>query len=761
MHEFCRRSAPMRDVIRQARAVRRAATAVSCVLLSCIAAPVASQMQLELKVVTDQGSAGLQSVTFDAIGPITRERIASWELSNQAALEGVRVEVPASEVGVVVRATAPGAWSPSSYVPPGGELEPLFLVPERRIVLRIRSSNRALERLPHENLYVLGRVRGRGRRLPPGLYRGPCHGDWTDGESEFLVTCPFVGGETARVLVWLGPFQAWKTTIGDGLDDLTFELEEPRIGAVVSGRVSASPAAVFLAADDGRIPLAAWTDSTGSFALEGLSPGRFTLRLVNSPLDQWPVVVQSLEDRVDLGDLQSAASNRLTVELRGAQGASLAELVVAATPVELNSQGQVVSYGSSARGTPHQGGLFTWEGLPRGHYELDVSSQQGDRYRQQLIDFLGMDYTVLDVELLPLEGILRRGDDPVEGAMLWFGGMRGAQRVGMRSREGGVFRGFLPEERDWFLEVTAAPLCDPCEGSWEQGWQGLDSETVERVGFIDAKADDDGVVRMEIDLPAGRVNGRVVVVEEAGLRGVDGVRVTIQRAEESFRRGAVGIGPWQTRSEESGAFTVEGLPVGTYIAAAEARDTGERRRASNDVEFRLDENLAPPDLELRLEEQQAIRVAVGSGGAPVNGAAVWIRSGAAVDGRSPLSLDGQGVFWLPPPVSTVDIFVWADEFGATGVRRNVMPGDVITVELGRSRGALRLGQRSAGRLVTESGAEIELHRLRSLASRAVVDDGDEIVVRDLSPGTYLWCPSTQGVCSPARVLPWAETRVEE
>lgn len=741
--------------------MRTAALSVSCLMLSSLAPLAMGQMKLELKVVDHRELADVRSATFEALDPITREGIASWHLAKDIALEGLQVEVPASEVGVVVRATAEGAWSPSVHVPPGAALEPLFLLRERRIVLRVRSSHRALERLANENLYVLGRVWAPGRRLPPGVYRGPCDGQWTEGEREFIVTCPFAGGETARVRVWLGPFQAWTATVTDGFEDLAFELDEPRIGATATGRLASSPAAVFLAADDGRIPLATWTDLTGSFTLEGLSPGRFSLRLVNSPLDRWPVHIRSLEDWVDLGNLQSAASNRLTVELRGAHGASLTGLAVAATPVELNIQSQVVNYGSSIRGASREGGLFTWEGLPRGHYELDVTSQQGDRYRQERIEFLGMDYTVLDLELLPVEGILRRDGDPVEGAMLWFGGMRGVQRVAMRSQEGGVFQGFLPQERDWFLELTAAPLCDPCEGSWEQGWQGLDSETVERVGFIEARADEDGVARMEIDLPAGRVIGRVVAVEEDGLRGVDGVRVTIERAERTFPQGAVGIGPWQTRSEESGTFAVEGLPAGSYTAVAEVSGTRERRRASGDVEFRVDTDLAPPALELRLREQQAIRVAVRSGGAPVSGAAVWIRSGSAVDGRSPMSSDGQGVFWLPPPVSTVDIFVWADEFGATGVRRNVTPGGVIAVELGRSRGGLRLVKRSGGRLVTESGAGIELDRLRGLASRAVVDDGDEIVLRGLAPGTYLWCPSTHQECSPASVLPWAESQVEQ
>ena len=720
-----------------------------------------AQMPLELKAVADPELPELQSTTFEVLDPITREGTASWELPREVAFEGLRVEVPASEVGVVVRATAPGAWSPSVFVPPGGVLKPLLLVPERRIVLKVRSSQRALERLAHENLYILGRVWAPGRRLAPGLYRGPCNGEWADEGREFLVTCPFAGGETARLRVWLGPFQAWTTTVTDDFEDLAFDLDEPRLGATVTGRLSDSPAAVFLAADDGRLPSAAWTDSAGSFTLEGLSPGHFSLRLVNSPLDRWPVRIRSLEDWVDLGDLRSAASNRLTVEVRGAHGSSLPDLAVAATPVDLNGQNQVVNYGSSVQGTVQEVGLFTWDGLPQGHYELDVSSRRGDRYHQESIEFLGMDYTVLDIDLLRVEGVLRRGGGPVEGAMLWFGGMRGSRRVAMRSLEGGIFRGFLPQEDEWFVELTAAPLCNPCEGSWEQGWQGLDSETVERVGFVEAEADDGGVVRMEIDLPAGRVNGRVVAVGEDGLRGVEGVRVTIKRAEATFRQGAIGIGPWQTRSEESGSFVVEGLPAGNYTAVAEAPDYRGSKRASGDVQFRVDTGLSPPDLELRLREEKAVRVAVRSGGAPVNGAAVWVRSGSAIDGRSPLSSGGQGVFWLPPPVSTVDVFVWADGFGATGVRRNVTPGGVITVELGRSRGGLRLAKRLGGRLVTESGAGIELDRLRSLAGHAVLDDGDEIVVRDLSPGQYLWCASVHAVCKPASVLPWAESQVEQ
>lgn len=747
----------------QYRAAGPAALAAFCLIpLFWSSSPTLAQIELKVAGVASRELADLQSATFQVLDPITREVIASWESAYGLALEGFRVEVPASEVGVVVRATAPGAWSPSVYVPPGGALDPLFLVPERRIVLRVRSSQRALERLARENLYVLGRVWTPGRWLPPGLYRGPCDGEWTEGGRELLVTCPFAAGETVTLRVWMGPFQAWTTTVTDNSEDLTFELDEPRIGTTVIGRVAGSPAsAVYLAADDGRIPVATWTDSAdGSFLFEGLSPGRFSLRLVDSPLDRWPVHIESLGDWIDLGDLQGSALNRLTVELRGKQGGALTGLAVNAVPVELDDEDEVASYGTPVGGELSEGGLFIWAGLPQGYYELEVSNQQGDRYHKELIRFLGMDYTVLELELLPVDGILRRGGDPVEGAMLWFGGMSGVERVAMRSREDGVFQGFLPRESDWWLELTAEPQCDPCEGPWERGWQGLDAATVEHVGFIEAKADDDGVARIDIDLPAGRVNGRVVALEEDVLRGVEGVQVRIRRTQRTFEEGDLGIGPWVTRSEESGGFSVEGLPAGNFLASAEVSRRGEVMLASGNVQFRVDEGLTAPEVELRLREQQEVRVAVHSGSAPIRRAAVWVRSGSAVAGKSPMSLDGQGVFWLPAPTSTVDIFVWSNEFGATGVRQEVT-GGVITVKLDQIRGDLRLPRRPlGGRLLTDSGVGIELDRLRSLTS-AVVDDGDEIVVRDLSPGTYQWCPSDREACIPATVVPWAENQIDQ
>ena len=740
------------------------------------------RVPLELRVVrsedrTESELEVARSATFQILDPITRQEIASWNRPYNVALDGFQVDTPASGRGVVVRATVAGAWSPSVYLAPGNtNLKPFLLVPERKIVLRIRSSDRAVERLGDESLYVVGRVWSPadrvavsspnlqdgqpkatvgGRGLPSGLYRGPCDGEWTEDETEFIVTCPFAAGQTAQLRVWLGPFQAWTTTLSNASGDLVFDLDEPALGATVTGRLGGeSEERVWLAAIDGRISPATWTDQTGFFELEGLSPGRFDLRLVGSPLNGWPVYVENLGDRVDLGDLQSAASNRLTVELRSSSGAAVTDLAVSATKVELSELDEVVRYGRQFDSELLDDGLFTWRGLPEGDYLLGVSSEQGDRYRSELVRFLGMDHVVLDLDLVPLEGVVRRGRDGLEDVLLWFGGRYGDERVTMRSREDGVFRGHLAREGEWVVELTAAPQCDPCEGPWAQ-----DRETVEGIGFVEVEAGDDGVARIELDLPDGVVLGHVVAAEEGDeLQGVPGVSVRVTRADETFRKGTLGLGPWTTRSGELGAFTLEGLAEGDYLVFAEEK-RADRVRAVGNVQFQLTETGEPAELRLLLREQQRIRVSVQSGGAPVTSAALWVRSGMTWRAQSPLSVGGQATFWLPPPVSTVDAFIWVDDFGAMGVR-HAYPDDVIVVELRRERGDLRVPWSQAGRLVAESGAWIELGRLLGLASRAVVMDGDDAIVRGLAPGQWLWCPPDSGACVSAVITPWAETQAK-
>ncbi len=595
--------------------------------------------------------------------------------------------------------------------------------------------------------------------MAPGLYRGPCAGEWKGDNFEFIVTCPFAAGQTAHLRIGLGPLQAWTTTVPNDLGDLVYDVDEPALGATVTGRLAgASEERVFLAATDGRISPAAWTDETGFFELEGVSPGRFDLRLVGSPLDGWPVHVENPGDWIDLGELQGSASNRLTVELRSSSGAVVTDLAVSATNVELNEQDQIVRYGRQSDPELSDGGLFVWRGLPEGDYLLGVSSGRGDRYRDELVRLIGMDHVVLDLDLVPVEGVVRRGRDRLEDVLLWFGGRSGAERVAMRSRDDGVFRGHLPRESDWYVELTAAPQCDPCTGSWERGWAGFDEKTFEAIGFVEVKAGDDGVARIDLDLPDGVVQGHVVVAEGADLRGVPGASVTVRRAEETFRKGALGLGPGSTSSDESGTFALEGLPEGEYLAFAEEERT-DRVRAVGNVRFHLTGTGEPAEIRLLLREQQPIRVAVRSGGAPVASAALWVRSGTTWDGASPLPVDGQATFWLPSPISTVDAFIWADDFGAIGVR-HAYPEDVILLELRRDRGDLKVPWSLGGRLVAESGAWIELVRLRRLASHAVVVEGEEAIIRGLAPGRWLWCPPDGGACRSAVVTPWAETQAK-
>ncbi len=81
------------------------------------------------------------------------------------------------------------------------------------------------------------------------------------------------------------------------------------------------------------------------------------------------------------------------------------------------------------------------------------------------------------------------------------------------------------------------------------------------------------------------------------------------------------------------------------------------------------------------------------------------------------------------------------------------------IELLPDRGALRVPNRWQASLVTPGGVAIPVFILEGINDYGqVLAEDEELVIRDLAAGTWMWCPSP-GVCSAADVLPWAETSV--
>lgn len=373
----------------------------------------------------------------------------------------------------------------------------------------------------------------------------------------------------------------------------------------------------------------------------------------------------------------------------------------------------------------------------------------------------------MTTDAVALDGRIERGGAPLEDVMVWFGGLRGAERVSFRSVEKGRFGGLLPREGHWPVQVTPLPACDPCEGAWDAGgWEGFDGLAVDDAGSVEVLTDVDGVARVLIDLSAGQVSGRVSWrhAETGAIEPVEGAFVWVM-SESPFVGGADDVLPprqWRRATDAGGRFEIGGLPDGQYVVWADAW-LGERKYESGEDRFLVTGRDPVGSLDLRLEHRQPFTVVVRSGGVPVAGAQTFVYVPGNDRGAHSQSLtDGTGTAEHSLQEATeVDVLVRAEGLGMVGWRFDVHDGASVTIEMLPDRGTLRVPNRWQASLVTPGGVSIPVFVLEGIRDYGqVLSEDDGFVIRDLAPGTWMWC-SSPGRCSAADVQPWAETSVSQ
>ena len=753
------------------------ALALAVLAPAVVAAQPAGDVELAVRldaiVSSDETPAGDVAVYF--VDAATREPVTSYVVQAAPREQTVQVTVPAleSRSGWLLWARSEGWWSPAAFIPWDEREASLTLVPEGLVRFAVDGTDTAVDFLETGRVWIDGRVHRRRSRLDRGLYGGPCEVDRQPDRREVQIACPFARDEEVELRVRLGPFLPLLRPEVTVEADTDLGLIEPVRGA----RVTASLASPDGASDqfrlrqrDGYMALGwvAWTDSGGDLTFEGLTPAVYELRLAGSDGDSWPVRIDSLSDQVDLGQLASSAGNLLTVSFVTPSVLEI-DLKPTVSSVTLGPDGEVERrerrFEFHDRGSD---GSFLWRGLPPGDYEVAIWDDRGNRWGHEVLQAFGQDHHYVDLDTVPLVGRIQRGGEPLEDAMVWFGGMYGFERVSFRSREEGRFSGFLPGEGYWPVEVTPAPDCDPCEGSWDRdGWGDFDSSEISGAGSFEIEADSDGIARVEIDLPAGTVTGRVVR-RSAGsgvLEPIADARVWVNAAGEvaGKRHDQLLPSSWRRRTDATGAFEVTGLPEWEYTIYAESY-IDEREVQSRPLHVRMIGEDRIDDLELELAEQKLIAVVVRSGGAPLAGAQTFVLhppgSGLA---RANSYTGGAGTadHYLPPDVEVVDVVVRAGGIGMNGWSHDVRDGTPVAIDLSTDRGSLRVPNSWDALLVMPGGATIRIATLLAVNNRGHVRrDGDEYVVTDLAPGTYSYCPAN-GACTRVDILPWGESRVRD
>jgi len=735
------------------------------------------EVTVRLGAVASRDEAASGDVTIEFTEASTRVPVISYTVDVAAEEQSFQVTVLATESrsGWFVSARSEGWWSSTAYIAADEREVSLTLVPEGVVRFAIDGTDRGVDLLRSGDVWIAGWIGNRGVRLERGLYGGPCEVDREPDRREVLIACPFARDETVDLRVRVGLFLPLLRSEVTVTGDTDLGLIEPVRGAVVTGSMGSNDGARHrfgLRPRDAYGPFgwSSWTDAGGVFMFEGLSPGAYELRLAGSDGDSWPVRVESLADRIDLGQLESAAGNLLTVSFLAPSVLEIGALRPAVWAVTLGPDGDVENRSRDFKFEERRSdGSFVWRGLRAGDYELQVEDRRGNRWHREVIHYFGQDHYTIELDAVPLVGRIERGGEPLENAMVWFGRMWGVERVSFRSREEGRFSGLLPREGYWTVDVTSAPTCDPCEGGWDSdGWDGFDDREINDAGSFEIEADSDGVARVRIELPASVVSGRVVRrnVETGILEPAEDAYVWVHALEEVAGEQVDDLLPrsWHRRTDASGAFEVTGLPEWEYSVSAQAW-VDDRELRSRELQLQVARDDRIEDLELRLDDQRPVSIVVRSGGVPVSGAQTFmlLPSGTTrVDSNH--YTDGSGVasHWLPMEAEAVDVVVRLEGLGMIGWRFDVRDEVPLEVEMSADRGDLRVPDLWDAWLVTPGGVSVKVGRtLAAVADRGQIQtDGDEFVVRDLAPGTYSYC-SPDGACTRVDIVPWAESRVRE
>ncbi len=195
-----------------------------------------------------------------------------------------------------------------------------------------------------------------------------------------------------------------------------------------------------------------------------------------------------------------------------------------------------------ASGEASASGHWSARALEDGEYTLSILDSAGSvQDRRDVTVAAGDALLHVEVRQVPLRGTVTMGGEPLESTLTFTGS--GGAKVELQSDRDGGFRGSLPEEGEWSVAV------------WPVGSKQL----VRRRSVLVRRADGAAYASVEIELPGGRIAGKVV--DERG-RGVP-ANLTILRD----RRIDTSAG-----TEEDGTFSIVGLAPGNVVLLADARE---------------------------------------------------------------------------------------------------------------------------------------------------------------------------------------------
>jgi hypothetical protein len=387
-------------------------------------------------------------------------------------------------------------------------------------------------------------------------------------------------------------------------------------------------------------------------------------------------------------------------------------------------------------GTAELGGL-----QPTAHL-VRVADGDGNKVSGQTLELsLGHNVHSLELGLVAVEGRVTVGGEPL-AATIYYGTRFGSEKVTVRSDPEGDYEAVLPREGPWRIEVDAE-----------------DPSVQRRLEKVVEKGRGGRPARVDLELPATRLFGRVVDSEG---REVPRATVHVVPVEEG-RDNVV----WANAAAPDG-FEMRGLAAGVYQLQAETRTA-----SSPTYSVSLDESLER-EVVLRVEEFVPLRGIVRLDGQPAAGAQVNLWPTQSAMGGGDLFTDAQGRFSDERLVAgTREVFATISAPGRLlwAGRLAVEPGRELVVDLSSAAGELRIDLPEGGWLRMNDWTPVFLYNgvplgpgtLERWASLGGSPDNGpgRIAALRVAPGVYRACRVPNGEVLPAILRSGGKLRCDE
>lgn len=437
---------------------------------------------------------------------------------------------------------------------------------------------------------------------------------------------------------------------------------------------------------------------------------------------------------------------------------------------ELNKVGQVA--GAEYRSEAEPSGYWRQEGLSAGSYQLSILNSEGSRFFRRVIEVDRLlSPLLLEVPLIPIEGHIRRGSEPLRGEITFEGipGYRvGTDGEGMlepdlknsqTGRESFPPAGevFVPDSRAIRIRSNEEGLFQghlTHEGTWKVTWQGAGSLERANLEPVEVRLRPrEKTAWIELAIPDSEISGEIVDEQD---QPVSGALVAVHEAGKVRPRASMLTGA-------EGEFSIRGLPEGTFVIDAEYG----KLRSEEAVVHVEDEQQTNP-LRLVVRAGTDVRGFLVSQSGPIVGASITVipRSAVPASRSYGSGADGGFRFVVPTAVQGIDLVVVASGFATKilPMKVNRDSEEPHFVEMAAIGGELVIPLTGSGnplnlRLYHNASSTTLENVLRALMPFNPIDATRGLVLPMMETGLYRLCDA-RGSCAEGVLEPYGNLELE-